>query len=71
MGRRMSEAFSCPLCGAVAMARVVEGCTLSDGFVVKKLGHLKCGRCGERFFDDEAMRRIQEERGKRGVKVAV
>lgn len=61
----------CPLCGTVAMSRITETCTLNDGLVMKLLMHWKCGECEERFFDDDAMRRIQEERGKQNVKMAM
>ena len=58
----MSEPFPCAECGKVQMRRVVENCRLEDGCVVKRLSHLKCGSCGARFFDDEAMHRIQSQR---------
>jgi DNA-directed RNA polymerase subunit RPC12/RpoP len=48
------------------MSRVVETCKLEDGLVVKKLAHYKCSYCGSRFFDDEAMHRIQIERAPQG-----
>jgi hypothetical protein len=41
------------------MFQVVETCRLGDGFIVKRLRHLKCNACGSRFFDDEAMNVIQ------------
>jgi len=44
------------------MIRVVEDVQLADGFTVKKLAHYRCGSCGARFFDDEAMRTIQAAR---------
>ena len=49
------------------MALTVENCTLEDGLVVKRLQHLKCKACDSRFFDDDAMHRIQDERTKRAV----
>jgi transcriptional regulator NrdR family protein len=55
----------CPECGQVQMIRVIETCQLEDGFTVKKLRHYKCQTCGARFFDDEAMNRIQTERAAR------
>lgn len=61
---RMSEPLPCPECGAMQMVRTVENCRLDDGLQVRRLRHLKCGACGARFFDDEAMHRIQAERAK-------
>lgn len=59
-----SETLPCPECGAAAMVKVVENCQLDGGLSIKRLAHYKCSDCGERFFDDEAMRRIQAERAK-------
>jgi len=59
-----SEPMPCPECGAVSMVHVVEHCRLDDGLSVKRLPHFKCGDCGTRFFDDEAMHCIQAERAK-------
>jgi len=47
------------------MVRVVEDARLADGVVVKRLAHYKCGSCGSRFFDDDAMRAIQAARAPR------
>jgi len=44
------------------MVSVVETCRLADGFTVKRLRHYRCRSCGARFFDDDAMHRIQQER---------
>ena len=44
------------------MASVVETCRLKDGLTVKRLSHYKCPSCGARFFDDDAMHRIQDAR---------
>jgi len=44
------------------MVRVVEDVQLADGFTVKQLSHYRCGSCGARFFDDEAMHTIQAAR---------
>ena len=49
------------------MARTVATCRLGDGFAVKRLSHYKCGACGARFFDDDAMHRIQTERAARAA----
>ena len=46
------------------MAYTVENCRTEDGLTVRRLRHLKCSACGERFFDDAAMHRIQTERAK-------
>jgi len=35
------------------------------------LYHLRCAECGARFFDDEAMHRIQSERAKASLARAV
>ena len=48
------------------MVRVVETCRLEDGLLVKKLAHYKCSSCGSRFFDDDAMHRIQAVRVSHG-----
>ena len=61
-----SEAFPCPECGKMQMVRVVETCRLEDGLTVKKLAHYKCRSCGSRFFDDDAMHRIQTVRASQG-----
>ena len=67
----MSEPLPCPECGALKMAHVAEGCRLDDGLILKSLRHLKCRACGARFFDDEAMHRIQAERAKHVLAHAV
>ena len=61
---RMSEPLPCPDCGAVQMTYTVETCQTEDGLTVRRLRHLKCSACGARFFDDDAMHRIQAERAK-------
>jgi len=48
------------------MVRVVETCRLEEGLTVKKLAHYKCRSCGSRFFDDDAMHRIQAARASHG-----
>ena len=67
----MSEPLPCPECGAVQMVRTVENCPLEEGLVVRRLRHFKCESCGARFFDDDAMHRIQTERARRGTAHAV
>jgi transposase-like protein len=49
------------------MTRSVATCRLEDGFIVKGLRHYKCQSCDARFFDDEAIHRIQTERAMRGL----
>jgi transcriptional regulator NrdR family protein len=66
-----SEPLPCPECGAVQMTRTVENCRLEDGLTVRRLRHFKCHSCDARFFDDNAMRRIQAERNKQGAAHAV
>ena len=61
-----SERLPCPECGAIQMIRVVETARLADGLTLKKLAHYKCGSCGSRFFDDDAMHAIQRARAPRG-----
>ena len=58
----ISEPLPCPECGELCMETHVETCRLGDGLAVKKLRHLKCSACGARFFDDNAMHRIQSVR---------
>lgn len=58
----ISEPYPCPECGELGLVQVVETCRLSDGLTVKKLRHFKCTACSTRFFDDEAIHRIQSER---------
>ena len=53
------------------MVRTVENCRLDDGLRVIRLRHFKCQACGARFFDDDAMHRIQSERAAQGVARAV
>ena len=59
---RTSELLPCPECGKVQMTRTVGTCRLGDGLTVKRLRHYKCRFCGVRFFDDDAMHRIQSVR---------
>ncbi len=51
------------------MQWVVETCRLSDGFTVEGLRHYRCQACGSRFFDTDAMHRIQSERNREGAGV--
>ena len=53
------------------MAYTVENCQTEDGLTIRRLRHLKCRTCGARFFDDEAMHRIQKERATRTLAHAV
>ena len=62
---RISEPYACPECGAEKMVMVVENCRLEDGLVVNRLQHYKCKACSARFFDDNAMHRIQSARAKK------
>jgi len=66
-----SEPFPCPECGAMRMSRTVENCRLEGGLTIRRLRHFKCKSCGARFFDDDAMHRIQSERDKHGLAHAV
>jgi len=68
---QMSEPLPCPECGAMQMAYTVETCQTEDGLTVRRLRHLKCSGCAARFFDDEAMHRIQSERAKLALAHAV
>jgi predicted RNA-binding Zn-ribbon protein involved in translation (DUF1610 family) len=61
----ISEFLPCPECGKVQMARTIETCRLADGLTVKGLRHYKCRSCGSRFFDDDAIHRIQSVRSSR------
>jgi transcriptional regulator NrdR family protein len=67
----MIEPLLCPECGKTQMIRVIESCQLEDGFTVKKLRHYKCQTCEARFFDDDAMHRIQTERATREHRVEI
>ncbi len=53
------------------MSYTVENCQTEDGLTIRRLRHLKCSACGARFFDDEAMHRIQKERANRPLAHAV
>ena len=68
---RISEPLLCPSCGKEQMISTIENCRLSDGFAVKRLRHYKCQACGDRFFDDEAMHRIQKARKMQNTAAAV
>ena len=59
------ESIPCPECGEIQVTRTVETCRLGDGLTVKRLKHYKCKSCGARFFDDDAMHRIQAARASR------
>lgn len=63
----ISEPLPCPDCGQIQMTRTVETCRLEDGLTIKRLHHYKCHACGARFFDDEAMHRIQFERASKAA----
>lgn len=52
----------CPVCGRRALADVVEDCELSGGRLVRRLRHIRCKSCGERFFDIAAMTAIEASR---------
>ena len=67
----ISEPYPCPECGAERIARVVENCRLDDGMIAKRLPHFKCRSCGARFFDDDAIHRIQSQRAARVMARAV
>jgi len=76
----MSDPFPCPECGAMQMVQTIENCRcsggvraagLQDGLTVKRLRHFKCEACDARFFDDEAMGRIQAEHDKHRVPRAI
>ena len=51
--------LACSACGRRGLVDVVEDCELSAGRVVKKLRHIRCKFCGERFFDVAAMTAIE------------
>ena len=53
------------------MSYAVEDCQTEDGLAIRHLRHLRCSACGARFFDDEAMHRIQKERANRPLAHAV
>ncbi|GEM_PF-688779 len=63
----MYESLPCPECGALRMTQTVENYRLEKGLTVKRRRHFKCPLCGVRFFDDDAVRRIQAKRRKQGV----
>jgi transposase-like protein len=53
------------------MVRTAEDCRLDYGLSIRRLRHFKCHACGARFFDDDAMHRIQSERAGQGIAHAV
>ena len=61
----ISEPLPCLECGKVEVVYVIEDCRMLDGLFVPGLRHLKCGACGHRLFDDDAMHVVQAERAKR------
>ncbi len=61
---QISEPLPCPECGEETMKHTVEDCPIEGKLTVKQLSHFKCQACGARFFDTEAVHRIQEERKK-------
>lgn len=69
-GVQISEPLPCPECGQIEMTRIVETCQLEDGLTVKRLRHYKCRSCGSRFFDDDAMHKIQSVRASRAASPA-
>ena len=62
-----SELLPCPQCGKTQMVCVVETVRLENGVTVEKLRHYKCGACGSRFYDDQAIHRIQAARKSRST----
>ena len=58
----ISDPFPCPECGKDSMKRKIENYKLEDGSIIRRLKHYKCLSCGSRFFDDDAIHRIQAER---------
>jgi hypothetical protein len=66
-----SEPLPCPECGALQMTKMIADCRLNDGVVVKRLQHFKCRACGATLFDDEAMHKIQAQRARHPVVLAV
>ena len=61
---RITENFPCPECGEMQLHYVTEDIILRDGKKILNLRHLKCAACNSRFFDDEAIRKINRERRK-------
>ncbi|MCX7044525.1 MAG: YgiT-type zinc finger protein [Candidatus Sumerlaeota bacterium] len=59
---RTFDTFPCPECDKKTIAKVIEDYREEDGFVVKRLKHFKCRSCGARFFDDDAMQHIEDQR---------
>jgi hypothetical protein len=49
------------VCGRNALADVVEDCALSAGRLVKRLPHVRCASCGERFFNVTAITTIEAD----------
>ncbi len=66
----ISEPFPCVECGKTEVVSVVENCRLADGLTIKRLRHYKCRSCGAKFFDDDAMHRIQQQRAEHPVGAA-
>jgi YgiT-type zinc finger domain-containing protein len=54
----------CPTCGSNAIRRVRRNWKSASGVgaVVPNLEYYECGKCGERVYNREAMRRIEDSR---------
>ncbi len=59
----------CPECGFVSMKRIKADCTLNDGTKVPGLKHYLCSTCGSKFYDNEAMERIESIRQRVNKKI--
>jgi transposase-like protein len=53
------------------MACVVETLHLENGLTVESLRHYRCRHCGSRFYDDEAIHRIQAARKSKARPTAI
>jgi hypothetical protein len=49
------------------MAEAVGNCSVGHGVSVKRLRHFRCRACGAKFYDDDAVHRIQSERAKHSL----
>ena len=61
------KTLPCPECGESELHYVTEDVQLNDGAIIPELHYLKCRSCKSKFFDDDAIHKIQSIRKKTTV----
>ncbi len=69
----MIKFTTCPMCGNKSVGRVRKdwrGNYMGNAYVVPGLTYSECSACKEKFFDRQALRRIESHRPKGSRKSA-